>query len=199
MRSCVVLICLVALSLGLFAQNPQPDPTEPQTLRQQYATLKGDLEVINGFRMVKLYEMDQLWRVVEDSLKAKRAAIHDGLVIVKQQAAEIDNLKAQVAKTEGDKQELVEKVANINVFGISVSKTGFVTFATSLVIGLIVLAGVLFAISKMAYKASRESKKVSDEVYKEFEDYKHVAVEKSIKLSRELQSLKNRMADLKIA
>lgn len=82
---------------------------------------------------------------------------------------------------------------------MSFSKGGFVTFMTFLVIGLVVLAGVLFVISRMAFKSSRESKKLSDEVYKEFEDYKHVAVEKSIKLSRELQSLKNRMAELKIA
>jgi D-alanyl-D-alanine carboxypeptidase len=51
----------------------------------------------------------------------------------------------------------------------------------------------------MAFKSARDSKKLSDEVYKEFEDYKHLAVEKSIKLSRELQSMKNRMAELKIA
>ena len=199
MRSCFVLICLVAFFSGSFAQNLQPEPTGPQTLRQQYATLKSDLDVINGFRMVKLYEMDQLWRVVEDSLKTKRAAINEGLAVAKQQVAEIDNLKVQVAKTESEKQELTGRVADINVFGASVSKTGFVTFATCLVLGLLVLAGILFVISKMAYKASRESKRVSDEVYKEFEDYKHVAVEKSIKLSRELQSMKNRMAELKIA
>jgi hypothetical protein len=199
MRSCVVLICLVAFSSVSFAQNPQPVPTGPQTLRQQYATLKSDLDVINGFRMVKLYEMDQLWRIVEDSLKTKRAAINQGLAIAKQQTAEIDNLKAQVVKTENEKQELVSGVANMNVFGMSFSKAGFVTFATCLVAGLIILAGVLFVISKMAYKSSRDSKKVSDELYKEFEDYKHVAVEKNIKLSRELQSLKNRMAELKIA
>jgi hypothetical protein len=199
MRSCVALLCLVAFFSGSFAQTPQPVPAGPQTLRQQYATLKSDLDVINGFRMVKLYEMDQLWRIVEDSLKTKRAAINQGLAIAKQQAAEIDNLKAQVTKTESEKQELVSGVANINVFGMSFSKAGFVTFATCLVVGLLVLAGVLFVISKMAYRASRESKKVSDELYKEFEDYKHLAVEKNIKLSRELQSLKNRMAELKIA
>lgn len=199
MRSCVVLICLVAFFSSSFAQNPQPVPTGTQTLRQQYATLKSDLDVINGFRMVKLYEMDQLWRVVEDSLKTKRAAISQGLALARQQAAEIDNLKAQVAKTESEKQELVSGVANINVFGMSFSKGGFVAFVTCLVIGLIILSGVLFVIGRMAFKASRESKKVSDEVYKEFEDYKHQAVEKNIKLSRELQSLKNRMAELKIA
>jgi hypothetical protein len=199
MRSCVVLICLVAFFSGSVAQTPQPVPTGPQTLRQQYATLKSDLDVINGFRMVKLYEMDQLWRVIEDSLKTKRAAINQGLAIAREQTIEIENLKTQVVKTESEKQELVSGVANINVFGMSFSKAGFVTFVTCLVAGLIVLAGVLFVISKMAYKASRDSKKVSDEVYKEFEDYKHVAVEKSIKLSRELQSLKNRMAELKIA
>lgn len=200
MRYIAVLFCLVAFVTVSIAQNPQPvAPTGPQTLRQQYANLKSDLEVINGFRMVKLFEMDQFWRVIEDSLKTKRSAINEGLVLTKQQAAEIETLKAQVAKTETDKQELASNVANINVFGMSYSKGGFVTFTTFLVVGLLVLCGVLFVISKMAFKASRDSKKVSDDVYKEFEDYKHVAVEKNIKLSRELQNMKNRMAELKIA
>ena len=149
--------------------------------------------------MVKLFEMDQFWRVIEDSLRTKRTAIHQGLLLTKQQAAEIETLKAQVVKIESDKQELATNVANIHVFGMSYSKAGFVTFTTFLVVGLLVLCGVLFVISKMAFKASRDSKKVSDDVYKEFEDYKHLAVEKNIKLSRELQNMKNRMAELKIA
>ena len=200
MRYIGILFCLVAFFTVSIAQNPQPvAPTGPQTLRQQYATLKSDLEVINGFRMVKLFEMDQFWRVIEDSLRTKRTAIHQGLLLTKQQAAEIETLKAQVVKIESDKQELATNVANIHVFGMSYSKAGFVTFTTFLVVGLLVLCGVLFVISKMAFKASRDSKKVSDDVYKEFEDYKHLAVEKNIKLSRELQNMKNRMAELKIA
>jgi hypothetical protein len=200
MRYITVLFCLVAFVTVSIAQAPQPAvPTGPQTLRQQYATLKSDLEVINGFRMVKLFEMDQFWRVIEDSLRTKRTAINEARLVTKQQAAEIETLKTQVAKTETEKQALVSGVANINVFGMSYSKAGFVTFATCLVIGLFVLVGVLFVISKMAFKASRDSKKVSDDVYKEFEDYKHLAVEKNIKLSRELQNMKNRMAELKIA
>lgn len=200
MRYITVLFCLVAFVTVSIAQTAQPVvPTGPQTLRQQYATLKSDLEVINGFRMIKLFEMDQFWRVIEDSLRTKRTAINEARLVTKQQAAEIETLKTQVAKTETEKQALVSGVANINVFGMSYSKAGFVTFATCLVVGLFVLVGVLFVISKMAFKASRDSKKVSDDVYKEFEDYKHLAVEKSIKLSRELQNMKNRMAELKIA
>lgn len=200
MRSCVaLLLCLVSFVTVSIAQNTQPEPVGPQSLRQQYAHMKSDLDVINGFRMVKLYEMDQLWRVVEDSLKVKRAAINRGELLVKTQAAEIDSLKQQVARTENAKQELVSNVANINAYGMTFSKEGFVTFVTTVIIGLLVLAAALFVISRMAFKSSRESKKVSDDLYKEFEDYKHVAVEKNIKLSRELQSLKNRMAELKIA
>ncbi|MBL7841841.1 MAG: FeoB-associated Cys-rich membrane protein [Cyclobacteriaceae bacterium] len=200
MRSCVaLLLCLVAFVTVSIAQNTQPEPVGPQSLRQQYAHMKSDLDVINGFRMVKLYEMDQLWRVVEDSLKVKRAAINRGELLVKTQAAEIDSLKQQVARAENAKQELVSNVANINAYGMTFSKEGFVTFVTTVIIGLLVLAAALFVISRMAFKSSRESKKVSDDLYKEFEDYKHVAVEKNIKLSRELQSLKNRMAELKIA
>lgn len=199
MRVCVVLFCMLASFSVSVGQNPQPVPPGQPTLRQQYATLKSDLEVINGYRMVKLYEMDQLWRVIEDSLKTNREAINQGAVIARQLTNEIDALKTQVAKTESEKEELVSDVANINVFGIAFSKAGFVILATCLVVGLLVLAGILFVISKVAYKSARESKKISDELYKEFEDYKRLAVEKNIKLSRELQSLKNRMAELKIA
>jgi hypothetical protein len=198
MRFYVVLFCLVAFVHVSHSQTPDA-PVGPQTLRQQYATLKSDLEVINGFRMVKLFEMDQFWKVIEDSLRTKRMAINQGLAIAKQQTAEIESLKAQVAKIEGDKQELTSHVANINVYGMSFSKGGFVTFISLLIVGLAVGCGVLFVISKVAYKSSRDLKKVNEDVYKEFEDYKHHAVEKQIKLSRELQNLKNRMSELKIA
>jgi hypothetical protein len=199
MRLCFAFLCLVAFVTVSFAQKPQAELTGPRTLRQQYAQLKSDLEVINGFRMVKLYEMDQFWRVIEDSLKSKQIAINEAAIQAKNQTAEMEILKQQIAKTEDENQKLVSGVANIQAFGMSFSKAGFVTFVTGVIIGLLILIAVLFVIGRMAFKSSRESKKVSDDLYKEFEDYKHLAVEKNIKLSRELQSLKNRMAELKIA
>lgn len=197
MRNTVLLFCLVALTTVSVAQAVQPAP--PSSLRQQYANLKAQQEVINGFRMVKLYDMDQLWRVIEDSLRTKRTAINEGFAVVSKQAAEIKTLKEVTAKLESEKQALASGVDNILVFGKPYAKAGFVTFVTCLVIALLVACGALFVLGKIALKSSKDSQKSHEDLYKEFEDYKHLAVEKNIKLSRELQSLKNRMVELKIA
>ncbi len=197
MRYILLLVCLVALAEVSFAENTQPGET--RTLRQQYAELKSKQEVINGFRMVKLYEMDQLWRIVEDSLQAKHNAVREGLARVENQATEIKSLKSLVRKTEGEKQTLVSGVDNITVMGKPYSKAGFVTSMVVLIAALTVLVVVLFVWGKATFKNTRECKRQHEDLYKEFEAYKHNAVEKSIKLSRELQSLKNRMAELKIA
>lgn len=197
MKHLLSLFCLAAIISVSVAQTPSA--AEPATLRQQYANLKSNQDVINGFRMVKLYDMDQLWRVIEDSLRTKRGAIQEGKLLAAKQEAEIKELKASVVKIDAEKQTLVSGVENIHVFGKPYAKGGFVTFVTCVIIALIAGCVALFVFGKIAFKSSNDSKKAHEELYKEFEDYKHLAVEKNIKLSRELQSLKNRMAELKIA
>lgn len=197
MKYLLLLFCLVAAISVSVAQAQSAE--QAPSLRQQYANLKSNQEVINGFRMVKLYDMDQLWRVIEDSLRTKRAAINEGLALVAKQEAEINELKASLVQIEAEKQALVSGVENINIFGKPYAKGGFVTLVTCLIIGLVIACAALFVFGKLAHKASSDSKKAHEDLYKEFEDYKHLSVEKNIKLSRELQSLKNRMAELKIA
>lgn len=197
MKHLLTLFCLAGIISVSVAQDPAV--AQAPSLRQQYAGVKSNQEVINGFRMVKLYDMDQLWRVIEDSLRTNRAAIQEGKTIIARHEAEINELKASVAKIDGEKQALVSGVDNITVLGKPYAKTGFVTFVTCIIIALAFGCIALFIFGKIAYKSSSDSKKAHEDLYKEFEDYKHLAVEKNIKLSRELQSLKNRMAELKIA
>jgi short subunit fatty acids transporter len=119
--------------------------------------------------------------------------------ITSQQKSEIAKLKVSLAKVESEKAALALKVDNILVFGKPYSKSGFITFATSVVIALAILIVVLLLMYRMTFRSAREIKTLNEELHKEFDDYKHMAVEKEIKLSRELQNYRNRMSELKSA
>ncbi len=195
MKCVSLLICLMAFSTSFARQNAEI--STPNTLNGQYKALSADCDLVDGFRVMKLYKMDQFWKSVQDSVHKKQQAITNMNTIASQQKTEINQLKALLAKSETEKAELVSKVDNILVFGKLYSKSGFTTFVFSLVIGLVVLIVVLALMYKISFGSARELRNFNETIYHEFEEYKHQAVEKQIKLSRELQNYRNQMADLK--
>ena len=200
MRSLLPTLMLMLLCATAFGNETTPVTTPPNaTLRQQYFNLKTDLEIIDGYRMIKMYTMDRFWAVVEDSLRAQKLKSKESLRVIAKQQAEIKGLNASLSKTQNEKQALVVGVDNMIVFGKTFPKAAVISVSVIIIIGLLVLSGVLFSISRYSFFASRELKKLNESMYQEFETYKRHAVEKEIKLSRELQNYRNRMADLKTA
>lgn len=197
MKFILSIVCLLTF-FPVFGniENTEP-PQGKQTLQEQYVGLKSEQEVIDGYRMVKLYVMDQFWKTVQDSLQAQRTSVRASALLSASQAKEIESLKASLAKIEKSKEELIVGVDNIVVMGKAYSKAGFITVASFVILGLIVLSVLLFVASRASLITTRELRKLNETMYNEFEVYKHQAVEKQIKLSRELQDYRNRMADLR--
>jgi hypothetical protein len=197
MKFILSFVCL----LTFFSAFGNTENTEPpqgkQTLQEQYVGLKSEQEVIDGYRMVKLFVMDQFWKTVQDSLQAQRASVRASVTLSASQAREIESLKASLAQVEKSKAELIVGVDNIVVMGKAYPKDGFITVVSFVFLGLVVLAVLLFVASRASLITTRELRKLNETMYNEFEVYKHQAVEKQIKLSRELQDYRNRMADLR--
>lgn len=197
MRSFIVLICLFAFSTAFALQGAETPG--PKTLNDQYRALSVDCEVINGVRMMKLFKMDLFWKSVKDSVNGKKVTIANLNVVTVQQSSEINQLKGLLAKSEAEKAELALKVDNINVFGSYYSKQGFITFASVVVVGLLLVSVVFALLYKFSFGSTNELKKNNEILYHEYEDYKHKAVEKEVKILRELQNYRNRMTDLRSA
>lgn len=199
MKFVLSIICLLTF-FPVFGNTENTEPSQgKQTLQEQYVGLKSEQEVIDGYRMVKLYVMDQFWKTVQDSLQAQRASVRTSALLSASQAKEIESLKASLAKIEKSKEELIVGVDNIVVMGKAYPKAGFITVISFVILGLVVLSVLLFVASRASLITTRELRKLNETMYNEFEVYKHQAVEKQIKLSRELQDYRNRMADLRIS
>lgn len=199
MKSFFFLLLLVTFITPAICRNEaNPANPSPGTLQQQYQYLKSDLEIIEGYRMIKMYTMDRFWNVVMDSVYAKKAKINESAVMIARQQKEISDLHVSLKKTEKEKEDLAAGVDNLLVLGKQYPKQGFITVVSFVVLGLVVLAGILFSVSRISYRTTAELRKLNESLYQEFDAYKHHAVEKQIKLSRELQDYRNKFTELKV-
>ena len=205
MRYAMFFLLMVVKSVGFSQTQPaQVGPqlqTQPQayTLQQQYKNLKSDLDVINGFRMVKIFTMDRLWAGVEDSLAIQKSKLAESHRIINDQQKELQRLGSALTASEKEQNELASRVENIEVLGILFSKSGFVTTMMVLFIALLAGMGILIFITRVSNRNTQELRKLNDSLYQEFDTYKRHAVEKEVKILRELQDYRNKLAELRMA
>jgi hypothetical protein len=178
---------------------PLEDPTSPRTLNEQYRYLMSDYDLVEGFRVLKTYKFDPLWKSVQDSIRKKKNELVQLQLLTQKQSNEIADLKTSLGKSDTEKSALTTQVDTISVFGIEYSKSGFKTLIAFVTIGLIVLSVVFFLMYRLAFGNAHEFRQLNESLYKEFEDYKHHTIEKEIKITRELQNYRNRLAELKSA
>ncbi|MFN3840344.1 MAG: hypothetical protein ACK4RF_06520 [Cyclobacteriaceae bacterium] len=168
-------------------------------LSQQYQNLLTNAEVIEGYRMVKVFEVDRLWKAVTDSLKEVRTSVS----VIKGTNASFQNtiktLEDKLAQNEKVNEDLLFAGKHISVLGFEFRKPFFITMAFSTVGVLLVVVGGLLYFVKVSYSTSSESRKLYEELCREFDQYRHNAIEKQIKLSREIQDYRNRQMELRSA
>ncbi len=188
---------LLAFTRPAFATEPARPSASP--LSHQYQQLLTGAEVFEGYRMLKVYEVDRLWRAVMDSIR-------EGSVSAAAVRKENDRLRSEI-KVITSTMEQKDAVnahlefagKHISVFGKDLKKSSFITMVVLITSCLCACIVVLISMGKINYKACRDARKLYDELYVEFDQYRHGAVERQIKLSRELQDYRNRHADLKSA
>jgi len=76
-------------------------------------------------------------------------------------------------------------------------KKTFAAIFFALVIGLVLAIGVLTGKLKSMYSAIKEKIDLVNATTFEFEEYKHKALDKQTKLSRELQNERNKLMEMK--
>lgn len=176
----------------------EPESVQP-TLSQQFQAVREQAEVIESFRMLKAYQVENLWKSVQDTLRSKDeayAAIKNQVSI---RESEIKTLQGTIDQKEASVEEMEFAGSHITVLGMDVNKSSFKTFVFVTGSILLILMGLSLWAFKMSYGNARESRSLYDEVRQEFDNYKHRMVEKEVKLLRELQDYRNRVSELKSA
>jgi hypothetical protein len=175
------------------------DGNEQPTLSQQFQTVRDQAEIVESYRMLKAYQVENLWKSVMDTIRQKDVLIAQVNSSIPAFEKEIHSLRNTLQQKESAVADMEFAGTHITVFGWDLSKAGFINLVVITFLVVLTLAAIAFWAFRVSYQTAHESRRLYDDVCKEFDAYKHKVVEKEVKLLRELQDYRNRMMELKSA
>jgi hypothetical protein len=159
--------------------------------------MKENSQTYGEYKVIKEFILDGFWKLTVDSIAKQR-------VILKESNNQIAMLKAELLATQNDLQaqkasvnEIVFDSKHIAVLGIPFGKGTFISIAAIIVVSLALMVIVAFARMKIVNAGMKEKTLIAHTLTQEFEDYKHKALDKQTKLSRELQNERNKLLEMR--
>jgi hypothetical protein len=173
--------------------------TYAQTLDEQFQDLKKNSYSYKEYKNIKLNELNSFWSVVQDSLKQKDQSFATAKGTIEAQNNKIDELNSTISTQKASIDEKEFDAQHINVLGMDLGKESYKLFNTAAIIALLFGLGILFYQFKSSQKIAVSKKKDFDKLSEDFEEYKRNALEKQMKLRRELQTERNRINEIRSA
>lgn len=184
-----------------------PARTNPNISAQQ--PVSGQIAVspdksISGqyqFIMGKVYHYQQpmiatFYKSVQDSLKIQRTNLAAVQGKLSAQTKNLTALQADVNTKEQSLNETNAQVNSISFLGMPVAKATYNTIMWGLVIALGALAAVVIFLSGSARREAHYRTKLYNDLEEEYKGYKTKSNDKEKKLSRDLQTVRNKLEEI---
>lgn len=195
-----IVVILSLLSIPTMAQQAEAAlEKDSKTLNERFAVMKDKSETFNEYKVIKAYILNGMWKITQDTLQKKDEAIAAANDEINQLKSKLNASLAQIKQKEESMEEIVHASTHINVLGIDFGKAFFIGLMASIFVGLLLIVGVVTGRLKMMYYSLKDRMDSENMITKEFENYKRKALEKQMKLSRELQDERNKMAEMRSA
>lgn len=168
-----------------------------QTLDEQFHEMKNNAYTYKEYKNIKENALNEFWTVVRDSLNTKEKKIISAQSTITAQEEKISELNQTISSQKASLDEKTFDTQHINVLGMDMGKESYKMFNMIAIVGLLVVLGVLFYQFKHSRKFAQVKKRDYDKLSGEFEEYKRNALEKQMKLRRELQTERNKIDDIR--
>lgn len=164
-----------------------------QKLQDQFTDLRDNSETFKEYKVIKLSELNKFWRGVNDSLKNNSSKIAELQSTISTHEAEINKLNGQIEESKANMQDLEFGVEHITIFGLSISKTAYQVVNFTVIITLLILIAFLFFKYNERRSTAKEKVNAFNNLEAKFAEYQKSALEKQMKLRRELQTERNKL------
>lgn len=198
-----ILMTICGLAVGLMAMAQpaaeQALENDTKTLDQRYSLMKEKSQTFNDYKVIKEYILDGMWKMTSDTLKAVQTQLAETKEEVARLEQNLNSALAAFKQKEDSMAEIEHASTHISVLGFDFTKSFFIGMTAAIFVGMLLVLGAVTGRLKMIYQSLKERVDAEDLVSKEFENYKRKALEKQMKLSRELQNERNKMAEMRSA
>lgn len=197
MRTKYLAFVLVFGFQTAFAQVQPAPPDANASLNSRFAYMKGTSQTFQDYKVIKEVRLDEFWRMTMDSVVKQRQAIKQAQQTVDLLTKQLAGTGASVKTIQASMADLVHDSTHISFLGIPFNKLLFNMLVLAVVGVLVFLIVLLLGRTRLVNNAMKEKLDALQSITDEFEQYKRKALEKEKKLSRELQTERNKLLELK--
>ena len=198
MKSKILFILFLSLSLMNFAQEVQVEEKEDTSLKGQFdkifrtSTTYKPVGTPKKYKVIDLVKYQLLESNVLDSIKKLETEISEKEILLNSERENIKKTKALLNKTQADLEISNKKENSISLFGVQLSKIKYNLLLWSIII--ISLLGLFYFIFKFSRSniLTKQAQNNLLDVEQEFEQHRKKSLEREQKLRRQLQDEVNK-------
>ncbi|MGB4398645.1 MAG: hypothetical protein WBJ10_04700 [Daejeonella sp.] len=185
-----LLLLIICTTINVQAQTPG------SSLAQQYQDVVVKSGSYQGFKEIRQDKIELFWRNIQDTLTREKQLRNEANAKIQGSAQTVKQSKRELESVQKQLEESKASVNTVNLLGIPVDKATYSMIMWGIV-GLLA-AGLAFAIyrSKSSINEARYRTGLFNDLTEEFQKHKAAANEKEKKLAREVQTERNRIAEL---
>ena len=197
MMRLLIIFCTLASSLSI-AQTPGATQDERNfTLQQRYWSMKSNAETYQDYKVIKEYFMDGVWKVSMDSLNEQKKLVKQKQQTISKLESDLRAAKDTLTQERAAVTQIVHDSSHISVLGIDFTKNMFIILVAAILLLMLFIGSAMLTKIKIEQATAKEKIVIADAVSREYDEFKKKSMEKQIKLARELQNERNKVADLK--
>lgn len=178
-----LMICLSLSGIpSLKAQYVTPAILDSATMDSQLEYVQERTRIYNDFRAIREDIFQKIKGNVLDSLNAAKLEIANLNSQLAENGYQIKSLNSDLEQTKNDRDDAIRNRDALSFLGIQLNKTIYNTIMWLIILGLAVVAAMLFLMYKRTRVVTVQTKKEFQEIQEEFENYRKSSREKYEKL-----------------
>jgi hypothetical protein len=193
MKKTLAIAFLTLLATQLQAQSRAALEGDHK-LQDRYMIMKDKAETFNDYKVIKMTVLDGVWKITMDSLQKEKDALKKANATIAQLKGQISGAEAKVKQADASVAESEYERSHLTVLGIPMAKAFFVTFMFILVGGLVIAVLTIMATLRVLRKSVKDKELTIFGLTSEFDEFRKKALQKEMKISRELQDERNKLA-----
>ncbi|NJM25657.1 MAG: hypothetical protein HC859_09360 [Bacteroidia bacterium] len=197
MKNLLVFVWLMVPVMAMAQSTSVALEAENLTLKERYYFMKEKSQTFKDYKVIKENVLDGVWKIVQDSIAADKAQYKEAQASIAKLESDLSATQTALKEKEQSMQEVEFASTHITVLGIDFAKGAFNTIVAILVLGLVGVIGLLVARMKVVRSSYSEKRDSFNQLTADYEEYKRKALDKQMKLSRELQDERNKLAELR--
>ncbi len=186
----ILTLLIIYTSLNVQAQQPGTP------LSKQYEDVVVKAGSYQGFKEIKENKLQALWKNMSDSLQRERQLLNEAKAKLLTNEQGVSASKSQLAAAQQELEQSQARVNQVSFLGMYIEKGTYNLIMWGII--FLLAAALAFAIYRTgtSVKEARYRIGLFNDLTEEFQKHKTNSNEKEKKLARELQTERNRIAEL---